>query len=118
MSQQQSTSSVATIPEGAGFWYRVQPNGLDLFGQTSTTSNDELLDDGYVFAFASPDDVAFSVRHEWCSDAAEIAASELVVFTGSDDYDPGDAEGYAVLPAALITRLPLADALSALEGGG
>lgn len=78
----------------AGTYYRVQPAG------------DELLDVGYVLAFATPEQVVRCLV-EWL--AADVIGSEVTVFEGDDAYDPGDYESVAVSPVREIERVPFLD---------
>lgn len=96
---------------GETFW-RLQPVGAPVVGHTSTASNDELLDAGYVFAYTQPEGIVDGIA-EWGGLMGEPAASfEVVEFEGEDAYDPGDAEGVAVLAVREIARMALVEWLT------
>lgn len=92
-------------------FYRIQPAGLGL--DHTSESADDALSDGYVYAYASPEETFHVDSGTWGTYGAE-----LVVFEPAGDpadtrfeyvYDPGDVEGVAVMPGKVVARFAQAD---------
>lgn len=81
-------------------YYRLQPRGTSLKGWTSEGSS-EKLPDGFVFAYANVHEV---VGEWWMPDDVVRDDLVMVTFYGRGEFDPGDAEGVAVLPTSAGSR--------------
>ena len=82
-------------------YIRFQPKGTPLFGRTSEGSESS-LPNGFVFAY---DDFAEPLWGDWSPFTRGIPDDvDVLTFTGTTAYDPGDAEGIAVKPVCLIRR--------------
>lgn len=87
-------------------YYRVQPKGLDL-AHTSEGSGSE-LPEGYVFVYKYPEEVVSAEGWSWIRMEIHGGAElEVVELFGSGEFDPGDAEGVAVIPTTVRRRAPI-----------
>ena len=85
----------------AKHYVRFQPPGLGL--KHTSEGSSTALPRGFVFAYNNLDEPLWG---EWTPFSPGWRRKDLVVltFTGSDEYDPGDAEGCAVRPGRLLHR--------------
>jgi len=92
------------MDDNARHYIRFQSAGLPL-EYTSETSADESLPKGFVFAYSTPTH-AFSAEGPLGGGWAgfDPGQHEVLTFTGSGAYDPGDIEGVAVKPKTLLRR--------------
>lgn len=92
-------------------YYRIVPRGKKLINsKASYTSLDEPLPDGFIFAFSSFPQVENGLLEMPFIDAHR-EQFDLVKFTGSDEYDPGDVQGCAVKPCNELRRWRLSKRL-------
>lgn len=86
------------------YYYRIVRRGGALISRRrGFTSSGEQLPRGYVFAFSSPGQVEAAIGG-WADWRRVARSSDLVKFTGIEEYDPGDYEGIAVIPVREINR--------------
>lgn len=121
------------VRAAARTYWRVQPAGKPLLGHTSDMSDQEdscpdcdgphgygddevcqtcagegvihndSLPKGYVFAYTDPN----FLDTDWGAASMWDAGSEVVIFRGTNAYNPGDFEGVAVVPTRILKRVPL-----------
>lgn len=82
-------------------YIRFQPHGTSLFAWTSDGSETR-LPRGFVFAY---DDLAEPLWGDWSPFSRGIPRGvDVLTFTGTKAFQPGDAEGVAVRPVSLLRR--------------
>lgn len=85
-----------------GKYYRYQKRGLQFPPvRSSRTSLSESLPKGFVFACTSENELGAALLEDPYSQRYPL---ELIVFEGTDPYDPGDVCGVAVKPTGKIYR--------------
>jgi hypothetical protein len=86
----------------AKHYVRFQPPGLPLLGHTSEGSETS-LPPGFVFAYDNAREPMWGDWH-YFGPGWQRCRMEVITFTGRREYNPGDWEGIAVQPTAILRR--------------
>ena len=94
----------------SGTFYRVQPNGKDVFGHISGLAYEQVPG---IFAFTDPQQLFDT--YTWIHVKKKVSDYEMVTFQGTVVERPEDSEGVVVKPERVIDRMPLEDWLQSLN---
>jgi hypothetical protein len=85
-------------------FFRVQPNGLSLFGHRSKLGAEPVVG---VFAFEHPDTLFGT--YSWIHISKRLPGYEMIEFDGVLLERPSDSEGVVVEPLREICRTPMVE---------